>query len=200
LPDRTKFAPTISATLRTAGLALMIPIRDFTTLFLPEPKKDPPRYRRFYFRGQELSIPCDEDEQMYAQFACRSGYLLITSDQNFFDCPEYTIVIITYVDKTLTHVERMSFLTAWPTGIITHSDVTGLADLSDRELEYIGITGNDEVTIVFRKKHGIFNIRIFDPPRRFLWSAFTMAEDIPRIWQRRHLQVHRTFFPGPANH
>ncbi len=143
---------------------------------------------RFYFEGRELTIESGRADTIYAQFACRCGFLVVSADLNGFI--DDVGIYLWFIRRDLVYSECIGIWTRWTGNFATPTNpATGFVDLVEREVESILPTGEDELTIRFRTKAGLVVAQVFDPPERFLSSSLGVLYHGPHLWQKRHLRV-----------
>lgn len=167
----------------------MVPIKSFRT---SKRSLDLPNVDRLFFQDQQTNIACNWEEEIYAQYECPPGYVLVTANTGWET--KLILVNVWFISNEMTHKERICFWTLWENSTINHNMETGFADLSNREVESIEVTGPMQLTMKFRRKRGYFKIEVFDPPQKFLFSTFSMNYDLPELWEERHLQVRRSLW------
>ena len=177
----------------------MIPIRDFEILDEPKASRFSKEERtdwnvrirpyRFFYKGRELPYEGDMDDEIYVQYECGCGYVLIIANINPWENP--ATVSIWFFSKDFSRKESIRFCCMWKGDPVPVERTDDSVDFANSEIDFISVTGENELTMKFRKKFGIFKIAVFDPPRKFLYSTPNMDYDLPEIWEERHLRVRR---------
>ncbi len=157
--------------------------------------------RDLYFKGKRIATQtCLLGNDLFAQFALRDGYLLMTcvgDPWEDVDLPPRNTVNFYYISKDLAIRDWVSFMCLWynwnyndPPRYDAENNLT-IPNFSPVER----FTFESENKVVMLMRSGSrYRLCVHEPPRRFCPTHLFVFHSGPRFHQPRHLQVNRLYW------